>query len=474
MLVGLMILGVLVTLSMNGGGIGLTAPGETDTPTEGDDSLTGGDGDDLIDGLAGDDTILGGEGDDTLLGGAGNDDLDGQGGINTLDGGLGDDRLRLHDGFEERLILDADGNRIGSERSLLDGGTGDETEGDLLDASTMTEALHLFDIAERGFIATSPRFERGADIAGFERYALGLGHDVAEIDRQDAAIVLDTGAGNDAVYLYGAAQGHRVSTGDGDDSVSIESLATPWAEGLSLDLGQGGEEDGDTLSISSDLAQNVVITTGGGGTATDAQGGVLSFAGVERFEILTPESQIDASGAAEDLVIAAGSNGSVVTSGAGNDTLGGDFLYGNAGDDVLFGNSLADGGSGDDYVSAELAFGGAGDDTLEGAEMTGGSGTDSFLSRALIGNGIDASFQPARITDYEAGETVALTVDYNSVDSGDPSITHPEPTVSIERIEGETTVTVLVDGQVALIIEGDSIPDDALTITLRGSDPWQA
>jgi Ca2+-binding RTX toxin-like protein len=61
------------------------------TPTEGNDNLTGTAQADTINGLGGDDVIDGGAGDDTLLGGVGNDILIGGAGIDRLEGGLGDD-----------------------------------------------------------------------------------------------------------------------------------------------------------------------------------------------------------------------------------------------------------------------------------------------------------------------------------------------------------------------------------------------
>jgi serralysin len=61
------------------------------TPTEGNDNLTGTAQADTINGLGGDDVIDGGGGDDRLIGGAGNDILTGGTGNDTLEGGLGDD-----------------------------------------------------------------------------------------------------------------------------------------------------------------------------------------------------------------------------------------------------------------------------------------------------------------------------------------------------------------------------------------------
>lgn len=488
MILGLMILTVVLSLSMGGGPPdGIDEPGVPDTPTDGDDSLTGGEGDDLIDGLAGNDTIdggagddtldgnegddwlLGGAGDDSLLGGPGRDLLDGGLGINAMDGGEGDDTLTLADGFETRWLYDEDGTLTDLERSHLDGGDGGETEGDLFDASGMTQALHLYAEGDLTLIASSPRGESAATLDGFERHALGSGHDVIEYYREGESIVFDTGAGNDAIYL--ANGGHQVFAGRGEDIISFTAEGE-FGRNVLLDGGQGEDGRGDLLDLDSDQALVMSIDATGGGTISTGTGSPLTFANFERFDIAAPTASIDGSRVNFDLEITCNDPTGTVVGGTGDDTLTGGSIFGGEGDDLLRGATFADGGEGNDTVTAETAFGGAGDDTLEGAEMTGGSGTDSFLSRALIGNGIDASFQPARITDYEAGETVSLTVDFNSVDSGDPSVTHPPPTVSILRIPGESGVSVLVDGQAVLIVEGDSIPDEALAITLRGSNPW--
>lgn len=481
MLIGLMIIGMLFTLSMPGtGGMAIPDTGEPGSPGDGDDSLTGGDSDDLIDGLGGSDTIDGGagndtlsgnEGDDWLLGSEGNDLLSGGLGIDTLEGGEGDDTLTLSDGFETRWHYDEDGRVTDLERSHLDGGDGSETEGDLLDAAAMTQALHLYVEGDLSFIATSPRGESAATVDGFERYALGSGHDVIEYYREGESLVFDTGAGDDALYL--ANGGHQLQAGRGEDRVSLFAEGA-FGDGLFLDGGQGEEGLGDQLEVESDQRLDMAIDGSGSGTITDGAGGTLRFANFERFSVNGTETHIDASAAGLDLVIESRGEISTVIGGSGNDSLGGNELFGGDGNDELSGGAYADGGDGNDIVSADRAFGGAGDDTILGGEMTGGSGIDSFLARAGIGDGIDSRYQPDIITDYQAGESVVLSVNYHAVDSNDPSITHPEPTVSIERIEGETRVNLLVDGQVVLVIEGDSIPDEAIEIVIRGSNPWLA
>ncbi|HYH58408.1 MAG TPA: FG-GAP-like repeat-containing protein [Thermoleophilaceae bacterium] len=60
---------------------------------DGDDRLLGGGGNDKLYGAGGKDALLGGKGNDKLIGGAGNDKLKGEAGKDTLTGGAGNDRL---------------------------------------------------------------------------------------------------------------------------------------------------------------------------------------------------------------------------------------------------------------------------------------------------------------------------------------------------------------------------------------------
>jgi serralysin len=69
-----------------------------DTPTAGNDRISGTAGNDFIDALAGDDDVFGFDGDDILFGGIGNDDLFGADGDDVMFGGAGNDKL-FGDGF---------------------------------------------------------------------------------------------------------------------------------------------------------------------------------------------------------------------------------------------------------------------------------------------------------------------------------------------------------------------------------------
>ena len=88
------------------------------TPTPGDDVITGTDADD---------TIAGRGGDDTLSGGLGADELRGEGGNDTVDGGEGDDRLRGGRGNDRLSGGNGDDDlHGGSGGDFLDGGAGSD------------------------------------------------------------------------------------------------------------------------------------------------------------------------------------------------------------------------------------------------------------------------------------------------------------------------------------------------------------
>ncbi|SLN33510.1 Leukotoxin [Falsiruegeria litorea R37] len=94
---------------------------ETIPLTDGNDTLAGGQGSDTLFGEGGDDVLSGGQGADAADGGAGNDTLNTAQG-DTVQGGEGDDTFVLTDLGE-----------TGSADIQIDGGEGDETDGDLLD-----------------------------------------------------------------------------------------------------------------------------------------------------------------------------------------------------------------------------------------------------------------------------------------------------------------------------------------------------
>ena len=79
----------------------------SDSPTNGDDLITGTDDNEIIRGLDGNDSITGGRGDDRLIGNDGDDSLDGGTGDDSLNGGMGNDTLIASQG--DKLLIGDNG-----------------------------------------------------------------------------------------------------------------------------------------------------------------------------------------------------------------------------------------------------------------------------------------------------------------------------------------------------------------------------
>ncbi|MAE89565.1 MAG: hypothetical protein CMI67_08255, partial [Pelagibaca sp.] len=139
----------------------------------GADTLRGGGGNDTVSGNDGDDVIYGNEGDDSLLGGDGADEIYGEYGDDYVEGGAGDDHLEGNEGKDTLIGGDGDDWMRGSyDDDALWGGAGDdylwggygddtfhiengfgndtvdaedvdETTGDVLDLTAVTDGLRL-------------------------------------------------------------------------------------------------------------------------------------------------------------------------------------------------------------------------------------------------------------------------------------------------------------------------------------------
>lgn len=144
----------------NGGGGG--NPGNTNSPTSGDDqlvmdapgNLNALGGDDTIDGSGGNDEIRGSSGWDEIDGNAGHDKLRGGGGKDTLNGGSGNDTLYGGSNSDELLGSSGNDRLVGGDgNDSLDGGTGDDklvgkSGSDVFIFSSGDDVITDFDISE--------------------------------------------------------------------------------------------------------------------------------------------------------------------------------------------------------------------------------------------------------------------------------------------------------------------------------------
>ncbi len=221
---------------------------------------------------------------DILAGGAGADLLMGQG---------GDDTFVLEDGFGDDTIV---------------GGETHETDGDLIDATAMTDdATVTFTGDEAGTIGA------GGDTATFseiERIDLGAGNDSVDGSATTGGIDVDGGAGDD--FMIGGSGDDTLSGGSGDDVI------IGGAGEDDIDLGDGddvafagpgdtvaGGDGYDTLVLNGGAPVEEVVITGRtlNPDGTETQDGYITysdgspttyFTGIETVvPCFTPGTRID-------------------------------------------------------------------------------------------------------------------------------------------------------------------------------------
>ncbi len=322
-----------------------------DTPTNGDDFITGAEGNEVIDGLDGNDTIYASSGEDILYGGLGDDLLHGGAGNDILYGGLGDDQL---DGY--------------TDDDLLYGGEGQ----DYLNGSQGNDTLY----GESG----------NDDLAGGDGNDHLFGGDGDDhLLGQAGDDFLDGGSGNDRLeglngndtYFFGRGSGQDIvndAYGDGDVLCFGEDIA-PEDITITRDLGSiiltiSGTADQLRIEDWFDDVQKIESFVFADGTIWDLeqieQQFVATQVGTAEADTLTgvDDKNNDISGLDGNDIITGSRLDDVLRGGEGDDILNGnggnDFLVGGAGDDLinahdkvlwyLNGQVTIEGGAGDDII----------------------------------------------------------------------------------------------------------------------------
>ncbi|NDV25343.1 FecR domain-containing protein [Desulfovibrio sp. JC010] len=354
-----------------------TSANDTLTGTERAETFWGYGGDDTIEAMCGNDTLYGGEGDDTLYGGHGSDTLDGGAGTDTIYGGT-------------------------------DSGI------DFVDYSGETAAVTVYLGGNEGSVTGSGATDKIYDVEGIIG---GSGDDHM------------TGDNNSNTFIGGLGD-DTFSGNDGVDTVDYRS----WTEGIEVIWGGGGVNitvDGSTesdeiYSIERILgsAGNDTITgnstdnTIGGGDGSDSLCGgagtdFLDYSWVDNGTGVTvygyyTEDSVTHSGDKDtvssfngvigsdygDVINGDAENGSASTTifaGSGDDIVNGhweghNYIYGQAGDDVLTGGGNSD-----------TLEGGIGRDTLEG-----GDGADKFYYASV--SDITGASNIDKVTDFDRSQ----------------------------------------------------------------------
>jgi Ca2+-binding RTX toxin-like protein len=274
------------------------------TPTEGDDTLSGTAGNDSIDALGGNDVVYGLNGNDTLAGGAGDDSLDGWSGDDLLLGGAGNDTLQG-----------------GGNGDTMYGGSGDD----------------VYYVDYSGDVI-SEEHAVGVDDGGYDKVLSSVSYTltahVEELDLIGSDHLSGTGNALDN-YIYGNS-GNNLLTGlDGNDT---------------LDTSAGGKDTlwggaGDDLYIIANAQDEIIENNPADWDAVWSSVSYTLPDFVEELDLLGT-GNLNATGNS-GVNFLYGNSGNNYLNGLG----GNDSLYGNAGNDTVQG-----GGGGD------TMWGGAGDD----------------------------------------------------------------------------------------------------------------
>ncbi len=472
--------------------------------TDGDDQISGGGGTDYIRAGAGNDTIQGGDetepnvgdlidggaGDDAIFGGLGNDLLLGGTGRDTLNGGDGNDTLAGHgiriDNFRATTTTLSGGTIVptfsGSLGDLyaddaavdtINGGAGNDTvyagQGDIADGGEGNDTVFV-SLAGR---TTGVTLDLSADAIARLAEAAGATLTNFEFFNTGGSLFNDQisgGAGNDGIYgnagddiLNGRAGNDSLLGGNGSDTLNGDdgndnltagdigfgtlirdgTAGARFDDGVRDDLFGGAGNDGLSIGIN-DRADggegldslSVTLINLAAGVSIDLRtdlfrdlsaAGNLQISNMERvngvyltnFNDILYASTLAGSNlygqGGNDIIYGndqvqfmGGNEGDdILDAGGGNDMLWGgdgrDRLLGGAGNDTLLGDIDNDAGIKGVFANDDYLDGGDGNDRLEGGGgndmLIGGSGNDSIdggdgidtVSFLLSGTGVQAS-----------------------------------------------------------------------------------
>ena len=465
--------------------------GDGDDTVSGASNVTAGNGNDTVSGAStvtagsGDDTVTGTLGADNLNGAAGSDVLTGLGGNDTLAGGTEDDKL--FGGTGSNTLTDGSGNDLVdlSENALplnYTTGGGDDTVIGTLFPDTLTGSSGADRLEGRGGDDTltggagndtligGDGTDNLVGSSGSDRILGEGGSETITWNNGDGSDVIEGGAGDsDKLVVNGAAAEDFLSVAPGTGSrVAIErtnlvpfSLDVASVEDLEIAAGDG--DDNLTLgSLADSEVRNAVMGTGGGGDTVTLHGSQAA----DNLEV-TP--------GALSLQLLGVPYGAVVTGVDGADTVVVDSL---AGRDTLSVNPV---GSSSYVVSPTGAHSmsavGLADPRLGGARLEqlviNGEGLGERLDLVSPAGADTFNVVPGAAAD--AGEVIVngtLGIRFNNL--GPTGMVETagatrEDTVIYNGTANNDAFTVMSDGvSVALGDRIPLLPTSAATLTLRG------
>ncbi len=335
----------------------------------GNDTLQGEDGADYLEGGSGTDVLTGGAGADHLIGGSGSDTLRGDGGNDTLEGGTGNDRYELIAQGGLDLIRDSDGE-IWFENIRLTGGKLkiNGTTKTYLSEDEKTSFYFVGDPVEGGSLYISGAFG-GVRVENF-RYG-DLGIQFLDEDSEPITLVSPTTGGE----ILGDQAPIDQNPNQAGVQLGYDSLGNVLTNPAYPEPGRSDTlYDGPTNDlIRAEAGNDFILLERGGNDRVEAGIGddyvaVAESHGINSTSFIEGDSGADTllGGIGSDTIMGknADSIDDVIAYGESEVSVAGkgDWISGNAGNDLLVGSATSDivlGGVGDDTIS-----GGGGDDNI--------------------------------------------------------------------------------------------------------------
>ncbi len=348
--------------------------------TDLDDKLTGADGADTLDGRGGNDELNGGKGNDLLIGGKGADKLTGGDGVDTASYSYSSEAVTINLLSGQADGGDATGDKLGDDIENVIGSMHDDT----LTGNDEDNTLW--------------------GLAGMD--------------------VLDGEYGDD--IIEGGYGGDTLIGGDGSDTASYAGSMMNVIVRLHSQQAMHGDAEGD------EFGKRVKAT-------------YFNNDG-DPVEEMVPDIE-NLTGSAHDDILAGDSRDNTIMGGAGDDRLyggpggGDDMLYGEGGNDHIFGgrdDDTLDGGDGNDHLwgngGADIYRGGKGDDMIYANE-------EDALNRIDGGEGKDTvSYAKLEDTPYAINLTSMIMVENVIGSQDDDTITGNEMDNTVEGGEGGDTM----------------------------------
>ena len=378
----------------------------------GDDEINGGDDTDVLIGGDGDDVIHGDAGLDLILGGPGANTLYGDGCIDVVIGGNDDDLM--YGGSGQVLSLSSLSIDLGD---LLLGRDGNDT----VHADQADDTGHGIDVVFGGNGDDHLYGADGGDLT-IGSFTLKLGNIVFGGPGADT---IRTEAGIDVVF--GDSGNDTISTGDG----AVLSFS---GGSFTIDLGDliFGGDDNDTITADGTGGHGIDVVFGGAGddtidagdggdlhtSAFDIKIGNVVLAGDGNDHVTTGDGIDFLFGQGGNDTMQAGNGGTLDLSGDFTLELG-DFLFGEAGSDHLYGDAPSD-SNGSQNDGIDFLFGGPDDDFLYGGN--GGQlkvgGVTILFGNLLIGSGGNDTL----VAGYETGGGNEPGIDFEFGGPGDDTM----------------------------------------------------